>query len=82
MKTPSNSHNEPGHNRLNTTTDTSLSTEETPEKQRLKNIDESLERAGFKRGKHTGSHGYVGTHPQGNIRFSHSTKKPKTTTPD
>jgi hypothetical protein len=82
MKTPSNSQNEPHHNRHNITTDTSLSTEETPEKQRLKNVDALLEKAGFKRGSHTGSHGWVGTHPKGNIRFSHFTKKPKTTTHD
>ena len=82
MKTPSNSQNEPDHNRQSITTDTSLSTEETPEKKRQRLIDESLERAGFKRGSHPGSHGYVGSHPKGNIRFSHSTKKPKTTTQD
>jgi hypothetical protein len=49
------------------------------DKERLKNIVASLEKAGFKYVRGQGASHYVGTQAGGNIRFSHSTKKPKKT---
>jgi hypothetical protein len=39
------------------------------EKSRQKRIDESLEKAGFKRGERNGAIGYVGTHTGGDLRY-------------
>ena len=39
------------------------------EKSRQKRIDESLEKAGFKRGERKGAIGYVGTHKAGDLRY-------------
>jgi hypothetical protein len=59
-----------------------LLTEETPGQKQPTHTDASLEKAGFKRGKAKGAVGMVGTHPAGNIRFKHTTKKRKTTSSD
>jgi hypothetical protein len=82
MKTPSNSQNEPDHNRHNITTDTSLSTEENTREAAAEEYRRIARESGIQtRESHgeprLGGH-QSGTNPKGNIRFSHFTKKPKT----
>jgi hypothetical protein len=54
--------------RQNTKEEQPSSMEETTEQARQRHIDESLEKAGFKRGALQGASNYVGTKPAGNIR--------------
>jgi hypothetical protein len=70
------------HDRQDTKEEQPPSMEETTEQARQRHIDESLEKAGFKRGALQGASHYVGTQPAGNIRFNRSTKKSKTTSHD
>lgn len=79
MRTHSNSQQKPKLNHQQPDGEKPPLTEETTDRERLKNIDASLEKAGFKFVTGQGASHYVGTHPSGNIRFSHSTKKPKKT---
>ena len=81
MSTPNNSPKKPSLNLRNTNGEQPSATEPMTDKERLKLLDESLEAAGFKFVGAKGASQYVGSEPKGNIRFSNSTKKPKTASP-